>query len=131
MGNSFKKPGIAVIRLHGVIVAKQANTPGQSKVNFETARPLIDKAFKTKNLKAVLLSINSPGGSPVQVAQQNFITKILNHSQTPSLQCELISSYLRELAEEKKVPVYAFVEDAGRKFNRHVGFRYSSQKQNN
>ena len=85
MGNAFKKPGIAVIRLHGVIVAKQANTPGQSKVNFETARPLIDKAFKTKNLKAVLLSINSPGGSPVQVAQLNFtqIIDIINILQNP------------------------------------------------
>ena len=87
MGNSFKKPGIAVIRLHGVIVAKQANTPGQSKVNFETARPLIDKAFKTKNLKAVLLSINSPGGSPVQVAQLNFtqIIDLINMLQNPLL----------------------------------------------
>ena len=88
MGNSFKKPGIAVIRLHGVIVAKQANTPGQSKVNFETARPLIDKAFKTKNLKAVLLSINSPGGSPVQVAQLNFsqiLIDIINMLQNPLL----------------------------------------------
>ena len=43
-------------------------------------------------LKAVLLSINSPGGSPVQ--------------------CELISNYIGEKASEKKVPVYSFVEDA-------------------
>ena len=42
------------------------------------------------------------------------------------MQCELISNYLREMAEEKKVPVYAFVEDAGRKFHRHFGIAYNS-----
>ena len=34
MGNAFKKPGIAVIRLHGVIVAKQANTPHSKADDF-------------------------------------------------------------------------------------------------
>ena len=102
----FRKPVVSVIKLHGVIVAKTASglAPGQNKINFETMKPLIDKAFEPKNLKAVLLSINSPGGSPVQ--------------------CELISNYIGEKASEKKVPVYSFVEDAGWQFNRN-GFGLS------
>ena len=75
---------VAVIRLHGEISL-------HGEVNYFKNRPLIDRAFKTKNLKAVLLSINSSSGSPGQ--------------------CRLISSYLRAMAEKKKVPVYAFVED--------------------
>ena len=31
--------------------------------------------------------------------------------ETSTVQCELIASYIGEKAEEKKVPVYAFVED--------------------
>ena len=52
---------------------------------------MIEKAFSRKNLSAVALLINSPGGSPVQSS--------------------LIAARIRRLAEEKEVPVYAFVED--------------------
>ena len=47
---------MSVIKLHGVIVAKTASglAPGQNKINFETMKPLIDKAFEPKNLKAWL-----------------------------------------------------------------------------
>eukprot|EP00951_Prasinocladus_malaysianus_P029136 scaffold267653_cov45-Prasinocladus_malaysianus.AAC.1 len=52
----------------------------------------VDKAFqKRRNLHAVALAINSPGGSPVQ--------------------SELITSYIRQKAEETKLPVWAFAED--------------------
>ena len=37
-----------------------------SGLNIESAFPLLEKAFKTKNIKAVAITINSPGGSPVQ-----------------------------------------------------------------
>lgn len=43
--------------------------------------------------KAVALVINSPGGSPVQSA--------------------LIADCIRRLADEKKIPVYTFIEDIG------------------
>jgi signal peptide peptidase SppA len=51
----------------------------------------IERAFSLKNLKAVALAINSPGGSPVQSA--------------------LLFRRLRQLAQEKNVPVFAFAED--------------------
>ncbi|MEK9724634.1 MAG: S49 family peptidase [Rhodospirillaceae bacterium] len=46
-----------------------------------------------RHLSAVALAINSPGGAPVQSA--------------------LIAKRIRDLAYEKKVPVYAFIEDVG------------------
>jgi signal peptide peptidase SppA len=51
----------------------------------------IEKAFKIKEATAIALIINSPGGSP---AQSNLIMR-----------------RIRQLAEEKELPVYAFVED--------------------
>ena len=51
----------------------------------------IEKAFAPAGLGAVALAINSPGGSPVQSA--------------------LLFRRIRQLAEEKRVPVFAFAED--------------------
>jgi len=51
----------------------------------------IEKAFKMPRVKAVALAVNSPGGSPVQSS--------------------LIAGRIRALAEENKLPVYAFCED--------------------
>ncbi len=51
----------------------------------------IERAFSLPDLAAVALSVNSPGGSPVQSS--------------------LIAGRIRALAEEKKVPVFAFAED--------------------
>src|SRR3977135_2679911 len=51
----------------------------------------LDRAFAVKHLTAVALSVNSPGGSPVQSA--------------------LLFRRIRPLAEEKGVPVFAFAED--------------------
>ena len=52
---------------------------------------MLERAFATKNAKAVALVINSPGGSPVQSRQ--------------------IYLRIRQLAAEKKLPVLVFVED--------------------
>ena len=51
----------------------------------------LERAFATRNAKAVALVINSPGGSPVQSRQ--------------------IYLRIRQLAAEKKLPVLVFVED--------------------
>ncbi|MEM1266846.1 MAG: S49 family peptidase, partial [Pseudomonadota bacterium] len=51
----------------------------------------VERAFTRGKPKAVALAINSPGGSPAQSA--------------------LITARIRRLAEEEKVPVYAFCED--------------------
>ena len=86
-----KKPVVSVIKLHGLIAPKSGRSLGQNRLNLETLKPIIDKAFAPKRLKAIFLSINSPGGQPVQ--------------------CELISSYIGDKVKEKKVPIYSFVED--------------------
>ncbi|RED53694.1 S49 family peptidase [Aestuariispira insulae] len=85
------KPSVAVLRLYGVI--GQAGGPlRRGGLNLHDLETVIDEAFKTPNLKAVALAINSPGGSPVQSA--------------------LIAARIRQLAEEKDIPILAFCEDA-------------------
>lgn len=83
------RPKIAVVPLKGV-VGNLGKWRSRGLVLDEWQETL-EKAFSISNLKAVALVINSPGGSPVQA--------------------ELLSSTIRRLAEEKKVPVYAFAED--------------------
>ena len=60
-------------------------------MSFRTLAGRIDQAFRPKKLTAVALSINSPGGSPVQSA--------------------LIHRRIRERARERSVPVISFVAD--------------------
>jgi len=79
---------VPVIRLSGVIGAVTPLRPGMSLAGV--AR-MLERAFAVKNAKAVALVINSPGGSPVQSRQ--------------------IYLRIRQLAEEKKLPVLVFVED--------------------
>ncbi|MBR2656097.1 MAG: S49 family peptidase [Loktanella sp.] len=78
-------PLVAVIRLQGAI----ANS-GRG-LDSPSLGPVIEKAFSKGKPAAVALEINCPGGSPVQSS--------------------LIASHIRRLADEKKVPVFAFVED--------------------
>ena len=79
---------VAHVSLNGVIGKDGKLSPG---LNIENTFPLLEKAFKTKNIKAVAITINSPGGSPVQ--------------------SELIYNAIREFAAEKKIPVYTFARD--------------------
>jgi signal peptide peptidase SppA len=79
---------VPVVRLSGVIGAVTPLRPGMSLAGV--ARTL-ERAFAVKNAKAVALVINSPGGSPVQSRQ--------------------IYLRIRQLADEKKLPVLVFVED--------------------
>jgi signal peptide peptidase SppA len=79
---------VPVVRLSGVIGAVTPLRPGLSLAGIAKT---IERAFATKNAKAVALVINSPGGSPVQSRQ--------------------IYLRIRQLAAEKKLPVLVFVED--------------------
>src|ERR1700760_65845 len=79
---------VPVVRLSGVIGAVTPLRPGMSLAGI--ARTL-ERAFATRNAKAIALVINSPGGSPVQSRQ--------------------IYLRIRQLASEKKLPVLVFVED--------------------
>lgn len=81
-------PVVPVVRLSGVIGAVTPLRPGMTLAGV--AR-ILERAFATKNAKAVALMINSPGGSPVQSRQ--------------------IYLRIRQLAAEKNLPVLVFVED--------------------
>lgn len=82
-------PTVGVLRLTGVI--GQLGPSRRGGLSLSDQAGSIDRAFKLPRLKAVALAINSPGGSPVQAA--------------------LIARRIRQLAEEKEIPVYAFCED--------------------
>ncbi|MCA8883650.1 MAG: S49 family peptidase [Rhodobacteraceae bacterium] len=81
-------PRVAVVRLSGVI---SASGTGNAALNDDVMAPVLERAFTRQKPAAVALQINSPGGSPVQSS--------------------LIGARIRRLSEEKKVPVFAFVED--------------------
>lgn len=83
-------PLVPVVRLTGTIGFSTPLKPGLTLAG--TARNL-ERAFGIKKAKAVALVINSPGGSPVQ--------------------SHLIYRRIRQLSQEKKIPVLAFVEDVG------------------
>ncbi len=83
-----KKTIIAAVNLSGVIGKESKFNHG---INADNCYPLLKKAFNLKNVKAVALNINSPGGSPVQ--------------------SELIYNQIRQLSESKKIPVYTFAQD--------------------
>lgn len=85
-----EKPLVTVIEMSGTIGDVGGARPGLTLKKLE--KPILD-AFKPKDVKAVALAINSPGGSPVQ--------------------SRLIMAAVRRQAKEKKVPVLAFIEDAG------------------
>jgi serine protease SohB len=79
-------PQVAVLRFDGLIGMR-----GQRGLSLRRFAPAIERAFSLRNLKAVALAVNSPGGSPAQSS--------------------LLFRRIRQLAEEKDVPVVAFAED--------------------
>lgn len=83
-------PVVPVVRLSGPIGVVTPLRPG---LLLSTVARSLERAFETPRARAVALSINSPGGSAAQ--------------------SHLIFQRIRQLAEEKKIPVLAFVEDVG------------------
>jgi serine protease SohB len=83
-------PVVPVVRIAGVIGVVTPLRPG---LLLSTIARSLERAFETPRARAVALIINSPGGSPSQ--------------------SHLIFRRIRQLAEEKKIPVLAFVEDVG------------------
>jgi signal peptide peptidase SppA len=79
---------VPVLRMGGTIGAVTPLRPG---ISLATMAGSIQRAFSMKGAKAVAIQINSPGGSPVQSM--------------------LIYKRIRDLAEEKDLPVYVFTED--------------------
>ena len=81
-------PVVPVVRLAGVI---GFSTPLKPGLTLATIARALERAFNMRGTRAVALSINSPGGSPVQ--------------------SHLIYRRIRQLAAEKARPVIAFAED--------------------
>jgi signal peptide peptidase SppA len=80
---------IPVVRLQGMIMA--GGSQFRPALNLATVAPLLAKAFEDKKAPAIAISINSPGGSPVQ--------------------SRLIFQRIRDLAAENDKKVLVFVED--------------------
>jgi len=83
-----KKKVVSHIRLSGVIGSVGKFKQG---LNFAGQQELIEKAFSIKKAKAIAVSVNSPGGSPVQ--------------------SHLIYSYIKKQAKKNKKKVLVFAED--------------------
>ena len=80
---------IPVVRLQGMIM--EASSPLRQTLSLSSCANALEKAFSDKEAPAVAISLNSPGGSPVQ--------------------SRLIYRRIRDLAEEKHKRVLVFVED--------------------
>jgi len=87
----FTDKGIAipVVRLSGMIAS--GGTALRPSLSLASCANVLEKAFSDKKAPAIAISINSPGGSPVQ--------------------SRLIHQRIRQLAEEKEKKVHVFVED--------------------
>jgi signal peptide peptidase SppA len=79
-------PQVAVLRFDGLIGMR-----GPRALSLRRFAATIERAFSLRQLKAVALAVNSPGGSPAQSS--------------------LLYRRIRQLADEKEVPVIAFAED--------------------
>ncbi|PWL19155.1 S49 family peptidase [Falsochrobactrum shanghaiense] len=81
---------IPVVRLHGAIMT--GGTSLRPMLSLASSAEVLEKAFGDKETPAVAISLNSPGGSPVQ--------------------SRLIYRRIRDLADEHNKRVFVFVEDA-------------------
>ncbi|OQO90776.1 S49 family peptidase [Saccharomonospora piscinae] len=86
-----RKDVVAVVKLHGVITPQASPLAARGVINLASLESALKRAFGHERLKAVALQINSPGGAPTQSG--------------------LVAERIRQLADEKGVPVIAFAED--------------------
>ena len=84
------RPIVPVVRLTGIV---GFSTPLRPGLTLAALARTLERAFAVRQAAAVALAINSPGGSPVQ--------------------SHLIFRRIRQLAEQHKRRVIAFIEDAG------------------
>ena len=80
---------IPVVRLHGAIMS--GGSALRPSLSLASTAAVLEKAFSNKHAPAVAISLNSPGGSPVQ--------------------SRLIYRRIRDLASEHQKKVFIFVED--------------------
>jgi signal peptide peptidase SppA len=82
---------IPVVRLEGAIMGGRSSALGPKALNLLGVAGALKKAFSMKGSDIVVLSVNSPGGSPVQ--------------------SRFIHDRIRQLAEENDKKVVVFTED--------------------
>ncbi len=92
LDDKFNHKGGSDSTLHTALVDMQGVISAGSPAGADTLIPSLQKAFKDKNTKGVVLRINSPGGSPVQAGQVN-------------------DEIHRLRAKYPKIPLYVAVED--------------------
>ena len=80
-------PVVSVLRFEGVIMPRAR----RNAISLASHAAAIERAFRIPGLVAVAIVVNSPGGAPVQSA--------------------LLYRRIRQQAEEKGIPVFAFAED--------------------
>jgi signal peptide peptidase SppA len=80
-------PVVSVLRFEGVTMPRAR----RNAISLATHAAAIERAFRIPGLVAVAIVVNSPGGAPVQSA--------------------LLYRRIRQQAEEKGIPVFAFAED--------------------
>jgi signal peptide peptidase SppA len=85
-----RKDVVAVVKLHGVITPSPSPL-ARGAINLAAVETALTRAFGHERLKAVALLVNSPGGAPTQSG--------------------LVAERIRQLADDKGVPVLAFCED--------------------
>ncbi|MGH6815985.1 MAG: S49 family peptidase [Hyphomicrobiaceae bacterium] len=83
-----RRPTVPVLRFSGPIGLATPLRPG---LTLSSAAAAIERAFGSSRTPSVALTVNSPGGSPVQ--------------------SHLIFDRVRQMAKEKKKKVYVFCED--------------------
>ncbi|HET7410377.1 MAG TPA: S49 family peptidase [Paracoccaceae bacterium] len=83
-----RRPVVAVVPMNGAIMA--GGRIGRA-FDDEQLAPVIERAFRARDVKAVALAINCPGGSAVQSS--------------------MIADRIRRLSAERQVPVVAFCAD--------------------
>ena len=86
------KPLVHTVRLQGMIATGRAPGSAPQPLNLESVERHLASAFSKKVMPdAVAITVNSPGGSPVQ--------------------SDLIYTRIRALAKETGIPVFTFAED--------------------
>jgi signal peptide peptidase SppA len=80
-------PVVPVVRFDGVIAPRQ----WRGAMSLASHAAALERAFRMKRAVGVAIIVNSPGGSPVQSS--------------------LLYRRIRQLSEERHLPVFAFAED--------------------
>ncbi|HIH2762989.1 MAG TPA: signal peptide peptidase SppA [Candidatus Azoamicus sp.] len=83
--SEIEKDHIAIIEINGIITEKNNNSKNIIK--------LLNDAFYNTNCKAIILKINSPGGTPVQT--------------------NIIHNYIKKLRNTQQKKIFSIIEDIG------------------